>query len=267
MFENMLECTKNKQRGKRWLYFAITSVVWTLMLLGSIIGGIFLYDADLDKQLYVITMLNPLPLPPPAPPQLGTGRTSSVSTDRNAHTQMIQPEMTAVHEAPPLPAQLPELPIRAVDNTDIIGDSSSDAGDPYGAVGGDPKGRRDGVFGANGTSETVIPPPPPQPPDQPVPQPKIKQIVQSEGVIRGNALMKPKPDYPTLARSTAIQGDVQIEITISEEGNVINAQVLSGHALLRKAALEAALRWKFNPTMLNKTPVKVQGILTFRFTL
>jgi protein TonB len=58
-----------------------------------------------------------------------------------------------------------------------------------------------------------------------------------------------------------------VEITIGEEGEVANARVLSGHALLQQAALSAAKRWKFKPTLLNNTAVKVSGVLTFRFKL
>jgi len=60
---------------------------------------------------------------------------------------------------------------------------------------------------------------------------------------------------------------VQVQVTISEEGRVIEAIVLNGHPFLRQAALDAAHRWVFSPTMLSRTPVKVQGILTFNFVL
>jgi protein TonB len=58
-----------------------------------------------------------------------------------------------------------------------------------------------------------------------------------------------------------------IEITIGEQGEVVNARVVSGHPLLQQAALSAAKRWRFKPTLLNNVPVKVSGVLTFRFTL
>ena len=54
---------------------------------------------------------------------------------------------------------------------------------------------------------------------------------------------------------------------ISEEGRVIEATTVSGHPLLRNAAMEAARKWVFKPTMLNGIPVKVQSTLTFLFTL
>jgi len=54
---------------------------------------------------------------------------------------------------------------------------------------------------------------------------------------------------------------------ISEEGRVISAEVVSGHPLLREAALQAAKQWTFKPTELSGVPVKVQGILTFNFAL
>jgi protein TonB len=92
-------------------------------------------------------------------------------------------------------------------------------------------------------------------------------VRRSEGVIRGNALDRPVPDYPPLARTAHVEGDVVVEITIGEDGGVANARVLSGHALLQQAALSAAKRWKFKPTLLNNVPVKVSGVLTFRFKL
>jgi TonB family protein len=62
-------------------------------------------------------------------------------------------------------------------------------------------------------------------------------------------------------------GAVQVQVTISEDGRVIEAAVMNGHPLLRDAALQAARRWTFQPTELSGVPVKVQGILTFNFTL
>jgi periplasmic protein TonB len=43
--------------------------------------------------------------------------------------------------------------------------------------------------------------------------------------------------------------------------------LLSGHPLLRDAALQAAKQWLFIPTELNGQPVRAIGLLTFNFTL
>jgi protein TonB len=70
-----------------------------------------------------------------------------------------------------------------------------------------------------------------------------------------------------MAKSIRLHGAVQVQVLISEEGRVLSTGVVSGHPILRAAAEEAARQWLFKPTMLNEVPVKVQGILTFNFTL
>ncbi|MEW6732607.1 MAG: energy transducer TonB [Acidobacteriota bacterium] len=92
-------------------------------------------------------------------------------------------------------------------------------------------------------------------------------VRHSEGVIRGDAIERAAPDYPPIARNAGIEGDVEVEVTINEEGEVINTRIVSGHHLLHVAALSAAQKWKFKPTVLNRRPVKVVGVLTFRFKL
>jgi protein TonB len=89
----------------------------------------------------------------------------------------------------------------------------------------------------------------------------------SGGVLQGKAIRKIQPPYPPIARAARASGAVQIQVTISESGQVIEASVIGGHPLLRDAALQAARQWTFQPTELSGVPVKVQGILTFNFTL
>jgi protein TonB len=128
----------------------------------------------------------------------------------------------------------------------------------------------------------MLPPPPPPPPPPPVyssgrdvpPPPPVpvegakppKVIRKSGGVLQGEAIRRAVPSYPEQAKEARVSGAVVVEITIDEEGNVINAQALSGHPMLRDAAIEAARQWKFAPTTLQEQPVKVIGTLTFNFT-
>lgn len=92
-------------------------------------------------------------------------------------------------------------------------------------------------------------------------------LKQSGGVLQGSAIRKPAPAYPAEAKEKQISGVVQVKVLISEEGQVIEAEAISGHPLLRDAAVEAAKQWIFRPTELSGTPVKVEGVLTFNFTL
>lgn len=86
-------------------------------------------------------------------------------------------------------------------------------------------------------------------------------------LTQGRALRKVQPPYPAIARQARVQGAVQVQIAISETGEVSNATLLSGHPLLRDAALQAARQWLFIPTELNGRPVRAIGVITFNFTL
>src|SRR5262249_10923855 len=92
-------------------------------------------------------------------------------------------------------------------------------------------------------------------------------IRRSEGLIRGNAIERPLPEYPAEAKKAGIEGDVVIELLINEEGNVAHARIKEGPQELQAAALAAVKNWKFRPTLLNGNPMKVCGVVTFRFKL
>ena len=96
---------------------------------------------------------------------------------------------------------------------------------------------------------------------------KGKPAVVKKGVLSGRVLKKVNPAYPGEAQAARVSGEVQVQVTISEEGRVIEAIVISGPELLREAAVQAAKEWVFKPTKLDGVPVKVQGILTFNFEL
>lgn len=86
-------------------------------------------------------------------------------------------------------------------------------------------------------------------------------------ILTGRATQKVAPKYPKEAKQQRAEGSVLIEVTINENGKVIDAHLFCGHPLLAKAALEAARKWLFVPTMLKGVPVKVSGLLTFNFRL
>ena len=74
------------------------------------------------------------------------------------------------------------------------------------------------------------------------------------------------PAYPELARTAGVSGIVILECVIDREGRVQSVQVLSGHPLLKAAAVHAVGQWAYTPTRLNGVPVAVVMTVTVRFT-
>jgi TonB family protein len=97
--------------------------------------------------------------------------------------------------------------------------------------------------------------------------PAPKMIRLSAEVLSGSATKKAHPNYPAEAKAALAQGAVHVEITVSESGKVIEAKAISGHEMLRDAAVQAARQWEFKPVEVSRAPVKAQGILVFNFTL
>jgi TonB family protein len=87
------------------------------------------------------------------------------------------------------------------------------------------------------------------------------------GILNAKAITLPKPVYPAIAKAAHASGTVVVQVLVDEKGNVVNARALSGHPLLQAAAIAAARGAKFTPTMLAGKPVKVQGTLSYNFTL
>jgi TonB family protein len=87
------------------------------------------------------------------------------------------------------------------------------------------------------------------------------------GVLNDKAISKPQPVYPAIARSALVSGVVVAEVTVDTCGNVVMARALSGHPLLRQAAIDAAMQTRFPPTRLSGTPVPITGTMTYDFTL
>jgi TonB family protein len=86
-----------------------------------------------------------------------------------------------------------------------------------------------------------------------------------ESLTQSRAIVKIKPDYPMSARKLNAKGKVEVEITISETGLVMEAAAVSGHFAIRNPAVEAARKWVFKPATFNGKPVRVRSVLTFVF--
>lgn len=91
-------------------------------------------------------------------------------------------------------------------------------------------------------------------------------IRKSDEDLSRLALHKAEPVYPAIAKSARASGAIAVEIVVDERGNVVSARALSGHPLLRDAAVTAARSWKFKPTQSNGMPTKLIGTVTINFS-
>ena len=87
----------------------------------------------------------------------------------------------------------------------------------------------------------------------------------SGGVLNGKAQSLPLPAYPAAAKAVKASGAVNVQVTINEAGSVVSANAVSGHPMLRPAAVQAARASKFSPTLLSGQPVSVSGIIIYNF--
>lgn len=89
------------------------------------------------------------------------------------------------------------------------------------------------------------------------------------GVVNGKALSKPQPSYPAEAKRASADGTIQVEILIGESGAVLSAcaQRGEGHKSLKESSEFAAYNARFTPTTVGGRPVKVRGVITYRFVL
>lgn len=87
------------------------------------------------------------------------------------------------------------------------------------------------------------------------------------GMLNGRALSLPKPTYPAEALKGRISGQVQVKVTLDESGKVVSAEAMFGPDALRAAAVEAAKRARFQPTVVDGVAKKVFGIVTYDFVL
>lgn len=107
------------------------------------------------------------------------------------------------------------------------------------------------------------PTPSPQPTEAPA-KAQPPEMVQG-GVLNSKAIELPDPEYPEDARKAHAGGRVIVSVIVDETGKVISAEVEDGPIMFRRVALEAARKARFKPMLVDGQPVKVSGILQYRF--
>jgi protein TonB len=100
-----------------------------------------------------------------------------------------------------------------------------------------------------------------------VPKPSAQMLRVSQGVMEGLVLKRVQPRYPTQALQMRIQGPVQLQATITKNGDIQNLKVVSGDGVLAHAAQEAVRQWKYKPYYLDGEPVQIETQILVNFKL
>jgi protein TonB len=98
-------------------------------------------------------------------------------------------------------------------------------------------------------------------------KPTAQLLRVSQGVMEGLVLKRVQPRYPSQALQMRMQGPVQLQATISKTGDIENLKVVSGDAVLSRAAVEAVRQWKYKPYYLNGDPVPIETQILVNFKL
>jgi len=241
MFEDSLIESGNKLRTKR-LGTTILSFILQMFLLSILILIPLIYTDALPKQqLMTFLMAPPPPPPPPPPPAAAPIKVVKIASE------MVNGELRT-------PTKIPKN-VQMIKEEEAPPDLGA-GGVPGGVPGGIPGGSAGGVIGGILSATAALPR---------VATPQRVRV--SQGVSNGLLIKRVQPNYPPLARQARIQGQVVLHAEISKDGTIQNLQLISGHAMLAPAAIEAVKQWRYKPYLLNGEPVAVETEVIVNFSL
>ncbi len=244
MFEQSL--LLDHAAGKKTRALAASLTVQTLFV-GVLIALPLIFGERLPDVRRYISLTLPLPPPAPLPPQQQTEASSSSGRSSSTPSRVYTP----TH---------PNADLSQISDVAMI-EAAPSVGS--GVENGVPGGT--GVFGAAQFPHDNIPQVKPRV-VEPTPPPATPQRVTS-GVQMAKLVKKVIPVYPPLARQARVSGTVQLVGVIAKDGTIQQLQVVSGHPLLVKSALDAVRQWIYRPTLLNGQAVGVIAPIDVIFTL
>jgi protein TonB len=256
MFEHLVESGSHSEDLKRKGSFLMGfAALYVILIIAFGIAGIMWATASIDQQNLELTALI-APVPVQAQQQKQESKPEKVEITKNVD---VRKELIAdVNRAELVPkevsAKASDIPPVRKGVVTMVGSSNSNAIAPV-APG---NGTGNIISGPAKVDVADAPPPPP-------PKPTPPKAPISGGVLNGKAVRLVQPPYPAIARSAHAAGQVRVQITIDENGNVVSAAAVSGHPLLQGAAVAAARQSKFTPTKLSGMPVKVTGVIIYNF--
>jgi protein TonB len=275
MFSNLIEsgshATDLKRKGR---FFLAATAFYGLLLAATGVGSIYAYNARLEyNPEYELVSMMRFPPADAAPKQSRREEPRAAAGPARENQIAMRKEISVQTPYHGDRIASPRTPEVRHNQAFVIGPNNftpEESGGPVGPSGyGSPHGS--GNNAGPSVKDVVEPPPPPPANPTPTPQPTPRKdtgpVRLTSTLISSKAISKPAPPYPTIAKAANVQGTVAVQIVIDEEGRVISAKATSGPPLLLNAAVQAAYKALFTPTVLGGQPVKVTGSITYNFVL
>lgn len=261
MFNNLIESSSHaKEFKRRGSFLLVTTATYLVLLVAGGVVSVYAYDAHLESQNTELEITF-VPLreaeEPPPPPR------NTIPADANRDRSVTESVRTVLYDSvsnpnnPPPDVSSKAQPIPPARLDSRLGTENVDPPTPPGSV-------RSGSGGSG--AGVVVDLPDTEPPPPPEPKPEIPKVIRkSTGVLTGSAISLPQPIYPKIATQIGLKGSVSVQILIDELGKVVSAEIISGHPVLAPEAKRAALQARFTPTKLSGVPVKVSGVIVYKF--
>ena len=248
-FMNALLELPSEYEPRNPLEWGCSIVLHFIVIASLIIAPLYFTDAINLKDFQSTWLAAPAPPGPPPPPaaapqvQRVAPSVSRLIQGGRMMAPSVIPRKIAIIKEDPLP---PEV------GGGVVG------GVPGGVPGGTLGGVLGGIIGGAASPIAAVAPPPSP----------TRRIIRVGGKVDPpKQTYAPELKYPAIAKAAKVEGIVVIDAIIDEQGNVVQAHVVSGPGLLIGAALQSVQQWKYEPTRLNGEPVSIEMHVQVRFAL
>ncbi len=246
LFSDSLLDTSVPERKRRGLA-AVLSFTFEALFIGALLILPLIYTDALPKQQLLTFLVAPPPPPPPPPAAPSVSRVM-----RKIQTNLLTGGQLRA------PTRIPER-VQMIHEEQAPPEVSGVMG---GVPGGVPGGQLGGVIGgiiSHASNLAAVPK---------VALPTApKRIRISQGVTKGQLIFRVEPEYPKIALSARIQGQVLLKAIIAKDGTIKELELVSGHPMLTQNAIQAVRQWRYRPFLLNGEPVEVETSVAVIFQI
>jgi TonB family protein len=157
------------------------------------------------------------------------------------------------HRPTILPSEKIAAPVSHSNNSSI---ASEPAPDVIGKTSPTTGASLSAILPSMGQPSSAPAPPPAKPSGPPLPASTLQQpkLIKSEAAV-----------YPKIAATRGDWGDVMVDATVGESGQVTDAKVISGPETLRQSALQVVRTQTYQPARLNGKPVSMHVMVKVPF--